>query len=50
MLYRVLNKAELAKQEAAVVQEAVPNENLRMALCVVAAGPMVFVFLNFQKF
>ncbi len=51
MLYRVLNKVELAQQETVVVmQEKLPNENLRMALCVVAAGPMVFIFLFFQKY
>jgi len=50
MLYRVLNKVELAQQEAVVIQEKLPNENLRMALCVVAAGPMAFIFLFFQKY
>ena len=51
MLYRVLNKVELAQQENVVMmREKLPNENLRMALCVVAAGPMVFIFLFFQKY
>lgn len=50
MLYRVLNKVEMAKQEAVVMQEAMPEQNLRMALCVVAAGPMVFIFMFFQKY
>ena len=50
MLYRVLNKVEMAKQEAVIMQEAMPEQNLRMALCVVAAGPMVFIFLFFQKY
>jgi len=49
MLYRVLNKAEIAKQEVMVTQK-LPNENLRMALCVVAAGPMAFAFMFFQKY
>ena len=33
-----------------VEQEKLPNENLRMALCVVAAGPMLCVFPFFQKY
>ncbi|WP_313559256.1 hypothetical protein [Ruminiclostridium cellobioparum] len=27
-----------------------PNETARMAMCVLAAGPMLFVFPFFQKF
>lgn len=52
MLYRVLNKVNLAKEYGAVVEttEKLPSENLRMALCVVAAGPMMLVFPFFQKY
>ncbi len=52
MLYRIINKVELAKEQGAAMlfQEKLPNENLRMALCVVAAGPMVIVFMFFQKY
>ena len=52
MLYRVMNKVNLAKEYAgtAVQTEKLPSENLRMALCVVAAGPMLLVFPFFQKY
>ena len=52
MLYRVMNKVNLAKEYggAAMQTEKLPSENLRMALCVVAAGPMLLVFPFFQKY
>ncbi|MBE7022485.1 MAG: carbohydrate ABC transporter permease [Ruminococcaceae bacterium] len=52
MLYRVMNKVNLAKEYGGMMaeQEKLPNENLRMALCVVAAGPMLCVFPFFQKY
>ena len=52
MLYRVMNKVNLAKEYAgtAVQTEKLPSENLRMALCVVAAGPMLLIFPFFQKY
>lgn len=52
MLYRVMNKVNLAKEYggAAIMTEKLPGENLRMALCVVAAGPMLLVFPFFQKY
>ncbi len=52
MLYRVMNKVNLAKEYggAALMNEKLPGENLRMALCVVAAGPMLLVFPFFQKY
>lgn len=52
MLYRVMQKTNLAKEMggAMIYTEKAPNENLRMALCVVAAGPMLFVFPFFQKY
>ena len=52
MLYKVMNKVNLAKEYGGVVTqtEKLPSENLRMALCVVAAGPMLLVFPFFQKY
>ena len=52
MLYRVMNKVNLAKEYGATMlqTEKLPSENLRMALCVVAAGPMLLVFPFFQKY
>ena len=52
MLYRVMNKVNLAKEygQVAVATEKLPSENLRMALCVVAAGPMLLIFPFFQKY
>ncbi len=52
MLYRVMNKVNLAKEYggAMLQTEKLPSENLRMALCVVAAGPMLLVFPFFQKY
>ncbi len=52
MLYRVMNKVNLAKEYAkvAVQTEKLPSENLRMALCVVAAGPMLLIFPFFQRY
>lgn len=52
MLYRVMNKVNLAKEYGGdlATTEKLPSENLRMALCVVAAGPMLLVFPFFQKY
>ena len=52
MLYRVMRKTNLAKEMGGTLMftEKIPNENLRMALCVVAAGPVLFVFPFFQKY
>ena len=52
MLYRVMRKTILAKEMGGTLMftEKIPNENLRMALCVVAAGPVLFVFPFFQKY
>lgn len=52
MLYRIMNKVTLAQEYGGSVamKEKLPNENLRMALCVVAAGPMLVVFPFFQKY
>jgi putative aldouronate transport system permease protein len=52
MLYRVMNQVNLAQEYAGTMAttEKLPDENLRMALCVVAAGPMLLVFPFFQKY
>lgn len=52
LLYRVMNKVNLAKEYAGTSAnlEKLPDENLRMALCVIAAGPMLVVFPFFQKY
>ncbi len=53
LLYRMMNRVEVAQNSAGgmpIDTEKLPNENLRMALCVVAAGPMIFVFSFFQKY
>lgn len=52
MLYRVMQKTNLAKEMGGnmMYTEKMPNENLRMALCTVAAGPMLFIFPFFQKY
>ena len=52
MLYRVMNKVNLAKEYGGTIMqtEKLPSENLRMALCVVAAGPMLLIFPFFQKY
>ena len=52
MLYKVMNKVNLAKEYGATMAttEKLPSENLRMALCVVAAGPVILVFPFFQKY
>lgn len=52
MLYKIMNKVTMAQENISVgtTKEKLPNENLRMALCVVAAGPMLLVFPFFQKY
>lgn len=52
LLYRLMNKTNLAKEmgTTGLTTERLPQENLRMALCVVAAGPMMFIFPFFQKY
>lgn len=54
-LYRVLSDIEsmLSANMSSVVSmdtSTLPNETVRMAMCVLAAGPMVFVFAFFQKY
>lgn len=53
-LIRVMNNIEeiLSNKNSMVVQDAskMPGETARMAMCVVSAGPMIFVFAFFQKY
>ena len=56
LLQKILNEAQFLKQlsnEAGIVanvQDAVPLENLKYAMAVVAAGPMLVAFPFFQKY
>ena len=51
-LVKVLNNVEFVKNNQATVGTSieVPDESVRMALCVVAAGPMTIIFPFFQKY
>ncbi|GHV47497.1 sugar ABC transporter permease [Spirochaetia bacterium] len=56
MLYKVMANiqmlAELAQMggiSSSVSLADIPNESVRMAICIVVAGPMLFVFPFFQK-
>lgn len=53
-LIRVMNNIEeiLSNKNSLVVQDTskMPGETARMAMCVVSAGPMIFVFAFFQKY
>jgi len=55
MLYRMMsNITFLTKQMTSTVVQIdvsnLPNESARMAMCVLAAGPMLFIFPFFQKY
>lgn len=45
-----LDFLQTAAKSGVTLTEAAPSESLRMATCVVAAGPMIFVFLLFQRY
>lgn len=53
-LYRTMSNIQeiLKSQESGIVVDTteLPNETARMAMCVLAAGPMVFIFMFFQKY
>lgn len=54
-LYKIIssvNELKKSASSAVIVQDGsrLPSETVRMAICMVAAGPMVFVFLFFQKY
>ncbi len=55
MLYSMMSnidflKSALAVQSGLVTGVQVPDQSIRMAMCVLAAGPMLFVFPFFQKY
>ena len=41
---------QTASKSGVILNETLPSETLRMATCVIAAGPMIFVFAFFQKY
>ena len=53
-LQRVMSNVEqmLKNQEAGISTSfgTIPSETTRMAICIIAAGPMIFVFSFFQKY
>lgn len=55
MLYRMMSnidflKSSLAVQAGLVTGVQIPDKSIRMAMCVLAAGPMLVVFPFFQKY
>lgn len=55
MLYRMMSnidflKSALAAQAGMLQGVQIPAKSIRMAMCVLAAGPMLFVFPFFQKY
>lgn len=52
MLVKILNNVNFLTQNASGLMNAeeIPEENIRMATCVLAAGPMVAAFPFFQKY
>jgi putative aldouronate transport system permease protein len=54
MLYRMLNNLDFLLKNIStslnVDFTAIPGESIRMAVAVLAAGPMLFIFPFFQKY
>lgn len=55
MLYRIMSNIQYLTQQMQtgavnVDLSKLPNESARMAMCIIAAGPMLFVFPFFQKY
>jgi putative aldouronate transport system permease protein len=55
MLYRMMSnidflKSALAAQAGMLSGVQIPAKSIRMAMCVLAAGPMLLVFPFFQKY
>ena len=55
LLYRIMDNISFFKNSSQSVQamlggQDLPSETFRMAIAVVAAGPMVFIFTFFQKY
>lgn len=54
-LYQVMSNVEAMTKSGAmnmgyIDRSAIPTETVRMAMCVLAAGPMIFVYMFFQKY
>ena len=55
MLYRMMSnidflKSSLAVQSGLVSGVQIPDKSIRMAMCVLAAGPLLVIFPFFQKY
>ncbi len=55
MLYRMMNNivfltSQMTSTAVTIDLSRLPNESARMAMCVLAAGPMLFIFPFFQKY
>lgn len=52
MLVKLLNNVKFLTQNTSgiVTSEVPPEDNIRMATCILAAGPMIMVFPFFQKY
>lgn len=55
MLYRIMNNIQFLTTQmqtgaVSVKMGDLPNESARMAMCIIAAGPMLFIFPFFQKY
>jgi putative aldouronate transport system permease protein len=55
MLYRMMNNivfltSQMTSTAVQIDLSKFPNESARMAMCVLAAGPMLFIFPFFQKY
>jgi len=55
MMYRIMSEVQYLTQQltsssVVIDRTSLPTESLRMAMCVFAAGPMLFVFPFFQKY
>ena len=55
MMYRIMSEVQYITQQmqsssVVIDRSSLPTESLRMAMCVFAAGPMLFVFPFFQKY
>lgn len=54
-LYRIMNNinfmtSSMVSSQVMIDMSSIPSESARMALCVIAAGPMLLVFPFFQKY
>ena len=55
MMYRIMSEVQYITQQmqsssVVIDRSSLPTESLRMAMCVFAAGPMLFIFPFFQKY